>query len=85
MAQTMHLALFGPVFCPYPFPTLLALSSLALGSLSFVCFGHCCCRGQGGEEVVVVVMVVVIDVDVVVVVVVVMPRCHAKNVYKIIF
>ena len=30
MAQTMCLPSFGPVFCPYLFPTLLALSLIAL-------------------------------------------------------
>ena len=87
MAQTTHLVSFGPVFCPYPFPTLLALSSIALG--------HCYLFFLAifvvmvvvvvikVSEVVVVVMVVVIVIDVVVVVV--MPCCRVKDIYKIRF
>ena len=74
MAQMTHLVSFGPVFCPYPFPTLLALSSIALG--------HCYLFFLAIFVVMVVVIVIVV---VVVVVVVVMPCCRVKDIYKIIF
>ena len=76
MAQTTLDTSFGPVFCPYPFPTLLALMSIASGS---------CCLFVLAIVVVVVVVEVSEEVVVVVTVVVVVPRCHVKDVYKIIF
>ena len=75
MAQTTCLPSFGPVFCPYPFPTLPALSSIA---------SRPCCL----FVLAVVVVVVVVEVSeeavvvVTVVVVVVVPRCRVKDVYK---
>ena len=77
-----RLPLFGPVFCPYPFPTLPALSSIA---------SQPCCLFVLAVVVVVVVIevseeaMVVVTVVVDVVVVVVVPRCRAKDIYKIIF
>ena len=76
MAQTTHLASFGPVFCPSRFPTLPALSSITSGS---------CCFFVLAVVVVVVVVEVSEEVVVVVTVVVVVLHCHVKDVYKIMF
>ena len=74
MAPTTHLALFGPVFCPYPFPTLPALSSIASGS--------CCLFVLAIVVVVVIVVIIKVSEEVVVVVlvidVVVVLGCYAK-------
>ena len=70
MAQTTCLASFGPVFCPYPLPTLLALSLIASGS--------CCLFVLAIVVVVVIVVIIKVSEEVVVVVTVVGYRCPSS-------